>query len=291
MNRTNSRISYLFLLPAMALLCTFIVYPIVYNLLGGFYSWTGLTHDKGQFIGLTNYVKLFQDQKFLLSMRNAFVLIFFATVVRMTIAVILAHLLYSGVFGERVFRILFYVPVVIAPIVIGKIFSYILQDLGSLNIILRAIRLDFLALPWLTSKYFAIVSIAAVDGWKWTGYCVLVYFASLMGISTDIFEAATIDGANYLQKFLRLAVPLLKSAHLTLLVLGTVGSLAMFDTVYILTRGGPGDATIVLSLYIWRQGFEFSRQGYTSALSNVLLIMALCITILQLRIFRRGTQV
>jgi raffinose/stachyose/melibiose transport system permease protein len=281
-------LAYLYLLPLLVFLIVFIVYPIVANFYYGFFSWKGLS-DRPSFLGIQNYINIFKDPKFFISIKNSLILAFFATVVRMAISLFIAYQIYNRVWASQALKIIYFIPVVISYLIVGKMFLLAFQDrIGYINVFFRSLGINFLALPWLSNPTFAIYTLAAVDMWKWVGFCVIIYLASLSTISEDIIEASIIDGASDSRIFTNIIVPLLRSAHYTLIILGSVGCLKIFEHIYVLTNAGPGDATMVMAFYIYRKSFMQFETGYASALSNILLVIILLVTIVQIRFYNQG---
>ena len=149
---------------------------------------------------------------------------------------------------------------------------------------LRFLGLDILAKQWLADPRYALACMIAINIWQWTGYSMLMYYVNMLNISQDIYEAASIDGANAFQQFIRITLPMLRSTHFTLFVMGTLGSLKCFDLPYILTDGGPVHSTEFFSTYIHKKSFEFFDQGGASALAVIMLMIAMLITLIQMRI-------
>ena len=204
---------------------------------------------------------------------------------------LLASFFARGVKGAGVYRTVFYVPVIATATIVGNIFSKILEtNRGYLNEAFRAVGLSALAQPWLAEPNLALLWIILINIWQWTGYSMLMYYANMLNIPQDIYEAATIDGANPRQQFFRITLPLLRSTHFTLFVLGALGSLKCFDLPYVLTKGGPNYATEFFSTYINKQSFELFDQGMSSAIVVVMLALAMVITLLQLRLYSRKNK-
>jgi raffinose/stachyose/melibiose transport system permease protein len=190
-----------------------------------------------------------------------------------------------------VYSTIFYVPVVATPVVVGNIFSKIFEtNRGELNTILRTLNLDFLTQQWLADPKVALYAIAMVNIWQWTGYSMLVYYANMLSIPDDLYEAATIDGAGTVKKFFSITLPLLRSSHFTLFVLGALGTLKCFDLPFVLTKGGPNYATEFFSTYIYKKSFDLFDQGGASTLVVLMFIIAIIITVAQLVIYTRNDK-
>jgi raffinose/stachyose/melibiose transport system permease protein len=176
-------------------------------------------------------------------------------------------------------------------VVVGNIFSKIFEtNRGELNTILRTLNLDFLTQQWLADPKVALYAIAMVNIWQWTGYSMLVYYANMLSIPDDLYEAATIDGAGTVKKFFSITLPLLRSSHFTLFVLGALGTLKCFDLPFVLTKGGPNYATEFFSTYIYKKSFDLFDQGGASTLVVLMFIIAIIITVAQLVIYTRNDK-
>lgn len=281
---------YLFILPLFLLFAVFIVYPILFNIYVSFFEWNGVRPEMS-FVGAANYLKLFNDPVLIRIIKNFAIFAFFTITIQAFLGLSFASFFIRSIKGSSFFRTVFYIPVVATPAIIGNIFSKILEtNRGYLNEMLRTIGLDFLAKQWLADPKFALGCIIMVNIWQWTGYSMLMYYANMLNIPADIYEAATVDGASPFQQFFRITVPLLRSTHFTLFVMGALGSLKCFDLPYILTKGGPNYATEFFPTYILKKSFELFDQGGASAITVVMLAVAMIITLAQLMLYTRNDK-
>ncbi len=280
----------MFVMPLVILFLVMNVYPIVYNLVISATDWNGIAKS-WNFIGLTNYSKLLVNPVMPRVIRNFAVFGIATILIQAALGVLLASFFARGVKGAGLYRTVFYVPVIATATIVGNIFSKILEtNRGYLNEFFRTVGLNALAQPWLAEPNLALLWIILINIWQWTGYSMLMYYANMLNIPQDIYEAATIDGANPRQQFFRITLPLLRSTHFTLFVLGALGSLKCFDLPYVLTKGGPNYATEFFSTYINKQSFELFDQGMSSAIVVVMLALAMLITLLQLRLYSRKNK-
>lgn len=281
---------YLFIAPLVILFLIFIVYPIFFNVFISFHEWNGIDIER-VFTGLSNYRKLFTDPVLLIILRNFIIFATLTIAVQAFLGMIFATYFFRNLNLSGLYRTLIYLPVVATPAIIGSIFSKILEtNLGDLNTLLRSAGLGFLAQQWLALPNWALVSIISINIWQWTGYSMLVYYANMLNIPEDVYEAATIDGAGQVQQFFRISFPMLRGAHFTLVILGTLGSLKCFDLPYILTKGGPNHATEFFSTYIYQKSFDLFDQGGSSALVILMFIIALIITGVQMRLYNKNEK-
>ncbi|MGJ4851085.1 carbohydrate ABC transporter permease [Bacillota bacterium Meth-B3] len=280
----------IFVMPLVILFLVMNVYPILFNLVIGATDWNGIAKS-WNFIGLANYEKLLTNPVMPRVIRNFAVFGIATILTQAALGVLLASFFARGVKGAGVYRTVFYVPVIATATIVGNVFSKILEtNRGYLNEMLRAVGLNALAQPWLAEPNLALLWIILINIWQWTGYSMLMYYANMLNIPQDTYEAATIDGANPRQQFFRITLPLLRSTHFTLFVLGALGSLKCFDLPYVLTKGGPNYATEFFSTYINKQSFELFDQGMSSAIVVVMLALAMVITLLQLRLYSRKNK-
>ena len=207
------------------------------------------------------------------------------------LGMIFASFFINRIWGSSLYRILIYLPVVVTPTIIGHVFSRFFEaNYGMLNTFLRSVGLSGLTRTWLADPSLALGCLIFVNIWQWTGYSMLLYYASMLNISEDLYEAASIDGAGKVGQFFRITLPLLRSTHFTVFILGALGSLKCYDIVYVLTGGGPNHATETFSTYIQEFAFSTFKQGRASTLVVFMFLIAMVITAAQLILYYRGDQ-
>ena len=239
------------------------------------------------FIGFENYKYLFKDPIMLKVLRN-FVVFFSGTVFPQAVfGIIIAYIINRKIFAGTFFRVILYMPSILTMSIIGTIFSRMLEtNIGVVNVTLRALGLNFMALQWLGRPAEALFSLIMVNVWTWTGFSMLLYSVNMTQIPEELYEAATIDGASSFQQFFRLTFPLLRSTHLSLILLGSISVLKTFDLPYVLTKAGPNHATQFFSTYIYLLSFDYFEQGLSSAVVVVLFFLSLTLTVIQLRMYK-----
>lgn len=285
---TRERLSGLaFLLPTLILFGTFVVYPIVYNIQASTLDWDGV--NAGTPVGFGNYVKLFQDPTFLITIRNSVFWIVLTIIPQTLIGFLLATALNQKLRGSTIYRALFFIPAILSPVVVGIVWQSILDPSnGVLAQIGRTTGLAWLASGWLANPSTAIFAVIFVNVWMWTGFSMLFYLAGLQLIEPSLLEAARVDGANGFQTMVRITFPLVKNTTLSLLLLGIIGSLKTFELVYVLTQGGPNHASEMLPTFAFLEAFQLQNVGYASAISVVLLVIAVVSSLLMVRVFGAG---
>ncbi|MBO9609279.1 MAG: sugar ABC transporter permease [Paenibacillaceae bacterium] len=270
---------YAFLLPVFAVLATFKYVPFFNALLMSFYEWNGANVRK--FIGLDNFTALFQDKTFYVSLKNMLVFTGAGVIIQLTVPLLAAVLVFH-VRNRRLqnaFKLWFVVPLVIPAIVIYLTWQWLLAgDYGVVNELLELLGLESWTHAWLGESKTAIWSVIFVN-FPWIGgITFLLYLAGLMGISSELFEVAKLDGMNAWQRFVRLELPLVRSQMKLILVLTIIQQIQSFENILVLTNGGPGQSTMTPALYLYIQGFSYSKMGYASAIGLVLFLLLLVLT-------------
>ncbi|HKT05267.1 MAG TPA: sugar ABC transporter permease [Rugosimonospora sp.] len=283
----------LFLVPGVLLSLAVIVVPLGMTVYVSFTRWTGV--GSPQWIGLHNYARLLHDDNFWASFRHIVLLVLAMAVLPTLIGLFLAALLFDyvgRVFGPRTastFRAGFYLPQVLPVAVTGIVWGWILHpSYGALNAALARTGLGFLARDWLGDPTYALYSVMAVMVWVQVGYPVVMFMAGLARVDPELYEAADLDGASWWQRFTRIAVHLIRPEIYVVLVTTTIAALKIFGQIFVLTRGGPGNATLVPSYFAYKNFFENANVGYGSAIATVLTLVILVLSVVFLRIQARG---
>ena len=281
---------FLFVMPLVLLFLIFIVYPIIYNFIISSYRWNGISIEK-EFVGIANYATVLKDPVMRKISINFVIFALATIIIQAVLGLLFASFFINKIHGSGFYRIIFYLPVIATPTIVGNIFSKIFEtNRGYLNQMLKAVGLDFLCQEWLADPKFALGCIIFVNIWQWTGYSMLMYYANMLNISNDLYEAAIIDGASKGQQFTRITFPLLRGTHYTLFIMGMLGSLKCFDLPYVLTRGGPNYATEFFSTYIHTKSFKLFKQGEASAIVVIMFVIAMVITLIQLKLYYRDNK-
>jgi raffinose/stachyose/melibiose transport system permease protein len=281
-NFLGSIVPYIYVLPAVFLSLLLIYYCIGFTFVSSFTDWDGMSSTM-KFIGLNNYIRLFQDKTFFTAIRNNLVFFVGTIFTQAALGLFLAVLLKQKLPGSNVFKAVFFLPISMAPAIIAAIFRIILNPtLGELNNFLRFLHLDFLAVAWLGDPRFALLSIIIVNIFQWMGFSMITYYASLMALPEDIYEAAITDGAGFWRTLFLITIPMLKPTTNVLIILGIVGSLKTFDIVMLLTRGGPGRSTAFLNTYLYENALNNFKGGYAASIGMMILLIAFIMSFLQI---------
>lgn len=269
-----------FTYPAIIIFAIFYCIPIIASFIMSFTNWNIKRISEPKFVGLKNFSRLFQDDYFLLALKNTVLFAVVTTLGIVILGLLLALLLNSAIKGKTFLRTCFYLPAVLSLIVVGIMFKAVFKlDGGILNQILTAVGLENLVRDWLGDGKTAMWAIIFVQIWKWSGFAMTIYLAGLQGISKDYYEAAIIDGAGTWQKFKNITLPLLAPAFTVVITMNTIGGFKVFEQVYVMTNGGPGNATQVLNTYIYKE-FSKGTLGRSSAASLLLFLMISVVAIL-----------
>jgi len=279
--------AYLYILPILIVSGLFLYYCIGFTVYTSFHSWNGIDSDM-KYIGFDNYIKLFDDKSYHIALRNNLVFFIFTVGIQAALGLMLAILLRAKLRGHSIFRSVYFIPTIMAPIIIAAIFRIIMDtNFGSLNEGLRAIGLDFLAVSWLGDPKYALMSIIIVNIFEWMGFSMTLYYSALLAIPDEIYESAKIDGSGFWRTLFKITVPLVGGTTSTLVILGIVGSLKTFDIVSLLTGGGPGRSTEFLTTYVYKKAIEEFNGGMSAAAGVTILIIALVLAVLQIQYTNR----
>lgn len=264
----------IFILPALIGTFIFILIPVFFSFGLSFFDWDLLS--KPQFVGLNNYTGVLTDALFGKILLNTIVYALSTSVFAVIIPLALACVINSKIRGSDFFKTAYFLPFVTPMIVIAIIWQWIFDpNIGVLNHILR------LNINWLYDVNFAMPAIIIVSVWKLIGYNMVIFLAGLSSLNQSLFEAAKIDGANALDTFKNVTVPLLSPTIFFVVVITCISSFQVFDLIYMMTQGGPLDSTNVLVYAVYKNAFEYFKIGYASALAYVLFAIILILTLIQ----------
>jgi len=282
-----------FVLPALLLFLGVAIVPLFITGYYSLFDYNGLLSiANSDFIGAGNYAKLLAgDPVFLESLKNTAILIIGSVFVQIPLAFLLANRLAKGIPGEKAFRTIYFIPVVIASTIIGKLFYYIFSaDIGMLNAIVRAMGARDFYFNWLTHPATAFLCVAVAAIWQYIGYHMIILYAGIKSISTDYFEAAMIDGATGAKATRHITIPLLIPVIKTCVILATVGSVKTYDIVVAMVGSGSHSKTQVPAILLWRNLFKGRLVGYGSAQAFFLVVVCLLISYLIARLFKKPEE-
>ena len=278
----------LFLSPALIIFSVFVVYPMFASAYYSFTEWNGASSPNLN--GTSNYYKLFNDPAYWQVLINTLKLVLFSVLFQVTLGLILAYLLYQTLRGMRIFRTAFFLPVIVAPVAIGIMFSlFYNSDLGPINKLLESIGLAFLRRNWLSDINIVIYSVIAPQVWQYIGLMAVILLAAMRSIPKEILESASIDGASSTRIFFSIVIPLVREMIIICIILAVTGSLKSFDHAWAITQGGPGNASSYVAIYMYKKAFLDFQFGYASAITITILIYAVSFTVLFRKLFVKET--
>lgn len=271
-----------FVLPTVVIYALFLFYPMISAFQYSFYKWN-LVSDK-QFVGLSNYIRLFSDKRFWNSYLTTIHFTVISVILIMIFAFALALLFQRKIIFKNIFQSTLFLPVVLTMVAVAVVWKFMFQSTGIFsNIFLEYFNLN---IKWLTSTSIAPYSMILVNVWKVTGYFMIIFIAGLLNIPQIYYDAAKVDGANYLQNLFYITIPQMKNTIILAFVSGIIFSFAAFPQQYVMTEGGPGRSTEVLALLIYKQAFIFTKFGYSSTISVAFFLTLFIFSFLQLKIFK-----
>lgn len=286
----KTSIPFLYVLPIILFSGFILYFCIAFTIRISLSDWNGLDPSLG-FIGLDNFVRLFTDPVFWTALINNLIFMVATVCIQAVLGLLIAVLLAKRPPFALFFKSIFFIPVVMAPVIISAIFRIIMDpNVGSLNRMLRALHLNFLAVSWLGDPRFSLISVIIVNIFEWTGFSMILYYAGLLAIPEEIYESARLDGAGFFTTLIKITFPMLRSTTNSIIVLGIVGSLKTFDIVYMLTNGGPGVSSEVLTTSLYKRAFEEFNSGYASAIGVVILILAAVMSAIQIRSYNESKR-
>ncbi|HZM23568.1 MAG TPA: sugar ABC transporter permease [Anaerolineales bacterium] len=278
---------FLFLLPALVLFLLFVIYPIFQSIYYSMFNWKGFG-PADDFVGLDNFKNILSDKVFMIALRNALLLIVFSLLLQLPLSLLLAVMVGRDLPGRVFFRTIFFMPYVISEVITAIMWLFLLNpnpDRGFVNAVLVLIGGE--AQPWLGDTTLVLPALFIALSWKYFGFHMLLYMAGLQNIPQEIEEAGRIDGANSLQNFFYITLPLLGSTIRTSIYLSVLGSIQQFILVWIMSKGGPVNASETLATYMIRFGFVRFQLGYASAVAIYMFVLCLTFSLIYQRLARQ----
>lgn len=292
MRKKNQRTIALYLFPAVLMVIVILYLPIIINLVESFYSWGALS-SRHDFVGFSNYIKMFRDEVFYIALRNNVIFTIMSVVFQIGVSLLIACVLEAKFMRKTqgFFRTIYFVPSLLMVTVVGITFKMIYSpSLGIINPLLGLIGINTSKIDLLGNAGSATYAIAAMSQWQYIGYTVILFVVAIQNIPGDLFEAADIDGAGAIKKFLYITLPSMKDTILINTIITVTGSIREYDEVFVTTNGGPGAATETLATYLYKVGFKNDQMGYASALAFFIFLVTFAIGLLQMRSYRLDEQ-
>jgi lactose/L-arabinose transport system permease protein len=278
----QAAIGWSFVIVAVVMIGLFYFYPMAQALLMSFQSGAGTNL---QFVGAENYARLLNDPTFLTAVKNTVIYLVIQVPVMIVLALFISVLLNdSKLKFKGFFRTAIFLPCVTSLVAYSVIFKYLFGTDGLVNLMLMNLSLISEPIPWITHPFWAKTTIIIAITWRWTGYNMIFYLSALQNVDNSIYEAARIDGANAVQQFFKITIPMLKPIILFTSITSTIGTLQLFDEVMNITKGGPGNATMSISQYIYNLSFKYTPDfGYAATVSYAIVLMIIVFSIIQFR--------
>lgn len=274
-----------FLLPGLLFYILAVFYPIEESIRLSFMEWGGIGEKK--FVGFQNYIDMFHDKVFYTAFLNN--LIYLVIVVSMQLAIGLFFAILLTYMTKRVtlVKTLYYVPCIITTVAITQLFRsiYSTEPMGLLNQFLQAIGLDGMVTSWLAEVSTALTAVSIPEGWRFTGMYMVIFYAALVSLDPSVYEAAKVDGASEMQILFKIKMPLIKDIILLTLIMCLTGALRGFDIPFLLTSGGPGNASELMSTYMYKKAFSSNQYGYGSALAVFIIVESILVVYTLRKIF------
>lgn len=280
----NTLVAWAFMLPALAVILVFVVYPIIFSLPLALFDYSGLGATK--YVGLANFRRAFADKDFWIAIRNSAKFVIVVPILQV-LSIALAVLVNRKLPGISIFRVLFYVPVVTSMIAISIMWEFLFEPDGVINTLLRNWGIISQPIYFLLDKRLAMPSLMFVTIWQGLGYYMMLYLAGLQSVPPNLVEAAQIDGANAFVSFFRITLPMLKPYIWFCSLFSILSALGVFDVVFAMTKGGPSKSTLVINLYTYQKAFHHFKFGYASACG---LVMSVVTTLFSLIVFAYGKK-
>jgi ABC-type sugar transport system permease subunit len=283
LEKNEGLFAFILILPALLIVMGLYVYPLTYSFVISFFR-SDIRKPGVVFLGLQNYIEIFKTPELLLSFWKTIYFTVVSLAIEMVAGIAIALAFNKRFVGRPIARSVILIPWAIPPVVNGIIWNWMVHPkIGILNYVLTQVGILERYKPWLADPAWALNIIVIADAWKWTPLVVLLILAGLQSIPDDLYEAATIDGCTRSQTFFRVTLPLLRWPILVTLLLRTVEAIRVFDIIFIMTRGGPANATKLTTFYVWEIAFKYHRLGFGSALAYLITFLIIIFAVLYYR--------
>lgn len=285
----NKKIIFLFLLPALLVYIIFECIPVFQSFYFSFFEWPGIQGVPLEYVGLDNFKALINNTQFHRAIVNILLFVLVGLLTQLPIGFFFAILLYYTKHGQKFFKAVYFIPMILPVTATGLLWQFILKpnDTGVLNNLLIKLGLENLCTGWLVNSKTAMICIILVTTWASVAYYIVIGLAAMNSIPDEILESATIDGANTWKKVIHIMVPMIWESIKISMVMIITGILKVFDMVFVMTEGGPNGLTHVPATLLYSQAFKYNHYGIGSAISTIMFMLSLVITIISLRIMNK----
>ncbi len=284
-------VSILFFLPALILMLVFFILPILSTFYYSLFDWSILS-DKMKYIGLKNYFNVFGSSEFRTALKNTIIYAVIVAFFNNFLGLIFALALDTNIKTKTILRTAFFIPSLISAVVSGYVWSFMYHpEMGIFNYLQNVLHIGFLNQDWLGNPSLVIFSIALVAIWQYSGYYMIIYLTGLQGVPTDLYEACKIDGATWWARFTKVTFPMIAPSITIGIVTATIGSLKVFDQVYVMTKGGPGYSSETLTSLLVTQTFFSNKAGYGVTISVILFVLVMMVSFVQLNMLKKREDI
>jgi ABC-type sugar transport system permease subunit len=289
LRRQQAYYGALFVVPGLLIYTVFMLFPFFATIYLSFTNWNGVSPER-DFVGLANYARMFGDATAVKAFVNNVIWVAIGTIAPVVLGLLEALLVWTGSQrGSLFFRTLFFLPFVLPLVVVGIVWQWIYHPLfGVLNSVLDAVGLDSLSRGWLADQHTALYAVLIAAIWGATGFCFLILHAALQNVDISTVEASMIDGANWFQRARHVIIPQIAPQLTMVTAVTLIGGFAVFDIVFVMTGGGPGNASEVLATYTYKTAFQQNQAGYGSALAMLITILSLVSAVVFVRLRERS---
>jgi raffinose/stachyose/melibiose transport system permease protein len=290
--RREALVAYALIFPAALFYAAFQFFPILGAFALSLFDWNGINLSQARYIGLSNFSELLKDPIFWSSLEHNVVVALAVLVFQCVGAFLVAAVIHAGIRGGHVFRVLFFAPVVMSSVAVAMLAIFMFSpSIGLINTMLNGAGLNGLVQDWLGSSTWALPSVIVTFNWQAFGFSMLLLLSGFQQVSAEVCEAALIDGASQRSVLWQIVLPIMRPVASVVVLLGIISAFRIFDTVYVLTTGGPYHASDVLVTYLYEEAFNGNRVGYGDSIGVTLFLIVFVLAIVQLRLTRAGESV
>ena len=286
--RSDAKLAAVLITPTLILVIGVVAYPLIYSFIMSFGDVEFANIKDYNFVGISQYVKTFTDPEFINSIQVSAKFVFFTVLVKLVLGTLIALMLKEKFFGRSIARALIIIPWATPFVVVGLMWKWMLHSkVGVINFLLERLGIIQDYIPFLSTKTFAMPFVITADVWQGTPFFVIIILAGLQTIPDELYEAAHMDGASGIKAFFSITLPLIRFPLFISTILGTIFAINSFDLFFVLTKGGPGNITTNATLFGWNNAFKFYHLSYASAISYVILMFSMLVTIGYVVIMRK----
>ena len=288
LEKSQQKLAIILILPTIIAVFFVLIYPLIYSFVVSFGNLELQELNKLSFVGFNNYINIIRDREFIDSLKVTMIFVFFTISIKLILGILVAVILNENFIGRSIARTLIIVPWAISYVVAGIMWKWMLNPkAGIINYILLKIGITEKYISFLASKQLALPSIIIAEIWKSTPFFIIIFLAGLQTIPSQLYEAASLDGASGIRSFFSITIPMIRLQIYISIVLGTISSISSFDLFYIMTQGGPANYTTNITFYNWINAFKYYHISYSSAISYMTLIITMLITIVYMIVVKR----